>query len=140
MPGPSAGAGNENDSFTHAFSRNLQKNPLLAAMPGGVAINALTAYGKSNKQSGVPANYDAPKQQESGDSGSSRNPKRAVAGKVKANSKETAPLAKDVDENLGGNEAVLAPSRKRSNRQSTMLTGSKGIRGGANIGRTLLGA
>jgi len=68
--------------------------------------------------------------------------KRAAAGKVAAKAKETASLAKNIDKDdvLGGNEAVLAPSRKKSNRQSTMLTSSQGIRGRANIGRTLLGA
>jgi hypothetical protein len=106
------------------------------ALPGGTLLaggRTLAMMNDGKQKAGKPSPND---------SGSSSNPKRAVAGKVAEKAKETASLAKekDKDDDLGGSEAALAPSRKRSNRQSTMLTGSQGIKGRANIGRTLLGA
>tara|TARA_R110002167_G_scaffold22540_1_gene80709 strand:+ start:217 stop:771 length:555 start_codon:yes stop_codon:yes gene_type:complete len=126
-----------NNPFSPHNKGQIGEGILAAAqpiIPGGIPLGAARTFALMNdnkRKAGTPSPND---------SGSSSNPKRAVAGKVKANSKETAPLAKDIDDDLGGDEAVLAPSRKRSNRQSTMLTGSQGIRGRANIGRTLLGA
>tara|TARA_R100001377_G_scaffold66585_2_gene41867 strand:+ start:11004 stop:11576 length:573 start_codon:yes stop_codon:yes gene_type:complete len=119
-------------------------------MPGGIPLNAgrtLAMMGGVKAGKGGKNNLGN-KNEDRGDNNSpsamlkKQGSKRAVAGNVAAKSKENAPLAKDDDDELGGDAMAFAPytPRNRVTRQSTMLTGSRGIRARANIGRTLLGA
>mgnify|MGYP003647414095 CR=1 FL=1 len=130
--------GNQNDSFTHAYARGLQKNPLLVGLPGGFALNAINAFNKSTKQSGVPANYDSPLNAGGGSRGGSS---RAVAGKVKEKIEVTKPavvLSEEVK--LGEPINPQLSTKAKNNRKSTILTRRRGSSlGSPNIGRTLLG-
>ena len=144
-----------NNPFSPHNKGQIGEGILAAAqpiIPGGIPLAAARTLAMMNNFKQKAGKQKAGKPNPN-DSGPANNPRRnrAVAGKVAEKAKETASLAKekdkddnlggkDKDDDLGGNVAALAPSRKRSNRQSTMLTGSQGIRGRANIGRTLLGS
>ena len=94
--GPDAGkpdnTGNENPSFSQAFSADISnQNPLVTALTGitGLALTAARAYSRANQVGGVPSNFgDKPGPSAFGDDGGSDAPKQQ--GKLAAASNATA--------------------------------------------------
>ena len=84
--------GNENPSFSQAFSADISnQNPLVTALTGitGLALTAARAYSRANQVGGVPSNFgDKPGPSAFGDDGGSDAPKQQ--GKLAAASNATA--------------------------------------------------